>query len=541
MKEKQLFVLNVICSLCLVGLLAACGSTGAATTPPAATDGADEPVPIYEAALGTFNRSVTTNSPVAQQYVNQGFQMMYAFASGEAPATFREAQTHDDACAMCFWGEAWSLGPYLNGKMRGENAPAAYKAIQQAKTLAADAASPVEHALIDAMLIRYAPEHDDEDRTDRDTLYAAALAEAYAEYPGDTDIGTLYAESLMLLEPRRGRWSIDDPDVQAIHQVLEEVLARDIKHPGACHLYIHATESTTKPGKAEACAEYLGDAIPGASHINHMPSHTYNRIGRWGDAVRANIQAWHSDLKAEIDEGFAIYPSHNLHMLLFAASMDGQGGLANQAARDYSKIIDGGNFYEALTLLRFGRFDELLALECRPKREIFRGLWDFSKGYAHLRTGNLKKARQHLARVEKTARETPADKTFRGHSAAELLGVTGGILKAEILVVQGQAAQAVAVYEQALALEDSLRYDEPEPLNFSARHWLGALYLDMGQPADAEAVYRAALEDHPNNGWSLLGLAQALEAQSDPEADKVYEAFKLAWARADTWIRSSRF
>ncbi len=118
-----------------------------------------------------------------------------------------------------------------------------------------------------------------------------------------------------------------------LHQVLESVLSRNVHHPGACHLYVHATESTTVPGRAEACAEFLGQSIPGASHINHMPSHTWNEVGRWGDSVRANLEAWHSDQKAAIGEGFAIYPEHNLHMLLYAASYDGQGAIAMRAGK----------------------------------------------------------------------------------------------------------------------------------------------------------------------------------------------------------------
>jgi tetratricopeptide (TPR) repeat protein len=91
-------------------------------------------------------------------------------------------------------------------------------------------------------------------------------------------------------------------------------------------------------------------------------------------------------------------------------------------------------------------------------------------------------------------------------------------------------------------LEDGLRYDEPEPLNFSARDWLGALLLELERPADAESVYRTALEDHPHNGWSLFGLEQALRAQGKwSEADRVHAEFQDAWARADVWVRSSRF
>lgn len=502
-------------------------------------EGFDEPMPLYEKALGPFDRPVTTTSAEAQAYMQQGFQMMYAFAHEEAPRAFREAHRLDPNCAICYWAEAWSWGPYLNSRMQAEDAPRAYAAIQRAQALAGEHASLVEQALIEAMAIRYEPEHDHERRTQLDTLYADAMASVFEAYPEDLDVGTLYAEALMLLEPRRGYWDINKPEVQHIHRVLEHVLARDLKHPGACHLYIHATEPTELPEKAEPCAEFMGDAIPGASHINHMPSHTWSRIGRWGDAVRSNIQAWHSDLKAEVGEGFAIYPSHNLHMLLFAASMDGQGGVATQAAKDYAKIRTDGVFYRVLTLFRFGRFDEILELDDPPEGPLFRGFWDFGRGYAYLRTGDVDKAEVYLERVQQGAKQ---EARFRGHPAHRLLGVVGSILEGELHRHHGRTDEAIAAFEEAIVREDSLTYDEPEPLNFSARSWLGTILLENEQWDEAEAVYRAALEDHPNNGWDLLGLEQALRAQSrDAEADEVHEQFQAAWARADTWIQASRF
>jgi hypothetical protein len=396
--------------------------------------------------------------------------------------------------------------------------------------------------LIDAMAARYTREHDPDRRKRLDTAYAAAMADVLRRFPSDLDVATLYAEALMLLEPRRGRWDVAKPSVREIHRVLEATLDADLRHPGACHLFIHATESTVVPEKAVACAEHLGLAIPGASHINHMPSHTGNRVGRWGDAVRANIRAWHSDQRAAIGEGFAIYPSHNLHMLLFAASMDGQGAVAWQAARDYAKEVRGGVFYEALVLLRFGRFEEILALAAPPEAPIHRGLWEFARGYAQLRQGRSDSARVYWNRVRDAARDAPESVTFRGHSATHLLGIVGGILEGELLHAEGRAGEALVAFERSVETEDSLRYDEPEPLNFSARHWLGAALLDAGRPTEAEAVYRAALADHPNNGWSLLGLALALEAQGQGDAALAGRAeFERAWARADTWIRASRF
>lgn len=496
----------------------------------------DEPFPIFEKALGPFTRTISTTNERAQTYFNQGIQMMYAFTKVDAARSFREAQKADPDCAICYWGEAWAWGSYLNGPIRTVDAPRAYAAIVEAQNRI-DHTNEIEKALIDAMSVRYVEDYDPDMRAVQDTAYSNEMRYVAERFPDDLDAVTLYGESLFLLEPRRGTRDIEDPDIVRLHSVLERVLKQDIKHPGACHLYIHATESTQRPDKAEACSEYLGNAIPGASHINHMPSHTWNVVGRWGDAVRANIQAWHSDQKAEFDEGFAIYPSHNLHMLLFAASMDGQGAIAVQAGRDYEKLT-GNGMYAALTLVRFGRLEEIDGLSERPENVIQAGMWDFAKGYASLRSGDEDFAKVYADRILSAADES--DTSFRGHSAANLLGDVGNILAGEILRSQGNLSGAQEHFELAVSLEDQLVYDEPEPLPFAARHWLGQVLLEQDKYAEAEIVYRAALEDHPHNGWSLYGLIESLEQQGRTDAE-IKQDFDASWARSDTWIRGSAF
>ena len=252
--------------------------------------------------------------------------------------------------------------------------------------------------------------------------------------------------------------------------------------------------------------------------------------------MRANIQAWHSDLKATINEGFAIYPEHNLHMLLFAASNDTQGAVAIQAGKDYAKSTSD-TMYHVLTLVRFGRFDEIPAVTARPEREIPAAMWDFAQGYAKLRAGEVDYARLYLSRVQKAAM---SKQNFRNHPADTLLGVVGNILEGEIARYLGDTKTALAKFEEAVTWDDKIEYDEPEPLPFDARQWLGAMQLQAGMHAAAEATYRTELKEHPNNGWSLLGLQQALTAQGKPTADVDAELAK-AWARADTWVRASRF
>jgi tetratricopeptide (TPR) repeat protein len=225
-------------------------------------------------------------------------------------------------------------------------------------------------------------------------------------------------------------------------------------------------------------------------------------------------------------------------MLLFAASFDGQGAIAMRAGKDYAKLT-GDPIYQLLTMIRFGRFDEVLAeVTTRPKGDLSGGIWDFAQGYAQLKQGNADFAAVYLARLKKTA-DTTHD-AFRMHTAKNLLGILAGILDGELALANGDPSAAIARFEEAAKIEDSLMYDDPEPLPFAARHWLGAALLEAKRWDDAERVYREELVDHPHNGWSLVGLQQALAGKGQKSAD-VDADLAASWSRSDTWTRSSRF
>lgn len=494
-------------------------------------------IPLYgEPLTGTFNHEVSTVKPKAQAYFNQGFQLRYGFAKPEAVRSFQAAEQQDPSCAMCYWGEAWALGSYLNQPMTAEEASQAYAAAQKALALVRTGTAE-EQALIQAIALRYSPKFDPETQPDRDAAYAKAMEQVAQRYPEDLDAMTLYGESLFLLEPRQGTRDLSNPRVKKLLTTFETVLSRDIRHGGACHLYIHATEATAEPERAEPCAEYISDAIPGVSHINHMPSHTWNEVGRWGDSVRANQRALETDAQASQGDGFAVYHGHNLQMLLYSASIDGQSAIALQAAQDYA-IKSGDISFQLLTLLRFGKFDSILAINQRPEAEMAGGLWDFAQGYSQLRQGHIETAQQFLMTL-KTGADS-AQSVFRQSSVKDLLTIVGGILEGEIKQQQGDLEGAIAAQARAVQIEDALVYNEPEQLPFSARHWLGANFLKAERYPEAEQVYREELNDHPHNGWSLMGLQKALLAQNQSIAD-VEPDFQRSWARADLSIEASRF
>jgi tetratricopeptide (TPR) repeat protein len=359
----------------------------------------------------------------------------------------------------------------------------------------------------------------------------------HERYPEHTEVTVVYSIALFLLEERRGYRDLTAPALQRLHELLLSVIDTDPAHPGACHLYIHATESTSQPELGLPCAETLGPAVPGASHIQHMPSHAWNEVGLWRLSVAANLRAWQADRAALREAGFSYGPSHNLHMLVFAASYDGQGAVAIQAGDDYEQET-GNPIYALLTRLRFGRFDEILQHTTRPDIPRDAAFHDFATGYAMLRTGDSEGAIQRRDAIMAYVKDT--EDTFRFHEAQTLLGVLGHLLAGEILRGEGDLDAAINEFRKAVALEDSLGYDEPEPLPFAPRHWLGAALLEADSAMEAELVYRTELADHPHNGWSLFGLQQALAAQE--RTDRMVNLdLAASWERADVTLSASRF
>src|SRR5262249_14742129 len=261
-----------------------------------APDFANTYPPLWD-GLGTLSYKITTTDPQAQAYFDQGLILTYGFNHDEARRAFREAQRRDPDCAMCFWGEALVLGPNINMPFPEEAVAPAYAAAQKAQALAAsNTKNPVtarERALITALATRYSADPK-ADRAVLDAAYAAAMGEASKLFPDDNDVAVLFAEAVMDLSP----WDYwkpggaePNPRSAPIVPTLERVLGRDPNHPGALHYYIHAVEASDRPRRAEAAADRLRGALPGAGHMVHMPSHIYYRIGRYFDALAVNKDA----------------------------------------------------------------------------------------------------------------------------------------------------------------------------------------------------------------------------------------------------------
>jgi tetratricopeptide (TPR) repeat protein len=524
-------------------------ATGQRELPPGAT------APLFN-DLGDHTRSVTTRSPLAQRYFDQGLVLTYGFNHAEAARSFREAQRLDPNCAMCFWGEAYVLGPNINKPMDPADAPRAREASEEALRNAASA-SPVERALASALSRRYAAEAP-ADRSGLDRAYADAMRSVARSYPDDADVQALFAEALMDTMPWDYYLPDNSPKPETVEAAaaLERALEIEPNHPGAIHYYIHAMEAVT-PERAEAGADRLRTLAPGAGHLVHMPSHIYLRVGRYNDASLANQKAAAADESYITQcraQGFypAAYYPHNIDFLAASAAFEGRSQIAIEAARKLVANIPPEQI-EAIppveefspkylyTLARFGRWETILAQpQPDPDLRYALGAWHYARGLAFAAHGQIPEARASLAEV-RVARDwwEEQDMVFFSNSSPEqLLEIASLVLAARIDGAQGNWAKGVPSLEAAVTLQDALPYTEPPPWYFPTREALGDVLLRSGRPAEAEVVFRKQLEKTPRNGWSLFGLAESLRAQGK-DTRKVQSQFDEAWAHADVKLEAA--
>jgi tetratricopeptide (TPR) repeat protein len=563
-KNASDLTLRLLLALTLALVVAACG----AQRRPAADEGPalaqeDKPGAPLFGNLGDHHVPITTHSEKAQRYFDQGVTLAYGFNHAEAIRSFREAQRLDPDCAMCFWGEALAYGPNINAPMAPEAVEHAWVALEQAVAKANTAAvTGRERAYIRALQKRYQADPPG-DRSALDLAYANAMRDVAAQYPDDLDAKTLFAEALMDTMPWDYYVDPDSPKPAALEVIaaLESVMDVNADHPGALHLYIHIIEPSSTPTRAEAAADRLADLVPGAGHLVHMPSHIYYRGGRYQDAAEANERASAADesyIAACKAQGFypAGYYPHNIHFLWASASLEGRSRVALDTARKLTDAVPAEAFKEFpfleefaptyyVTLARFGLWQEILEEPAPPQwLRYTTGIWHYVRGFALVNLGRSDEATPELAAVRAIAASDELAELvlFSGAAAKVLLGVASDVLGAELAAARGDHAEAIAALEAAIEKQDNFAYTEPPPWYFPVRQALGAQLLALGRAADAEAVYRQDLENHPRNGWSLFGLAESLRAQGkDDAAESVADRFQKAWARADVKLSASFF
>jgi tetratricopeptide (TPR) repeat protein len=507
--------------------------------------------------LGDLHHPVTTSNPEAQKFFDQGMRLIYAFNHEEAAGSFQRAAELDPKMAMAYWGLAEAVGPNYNDPADPDRYKKAHEAIAKAGELGANA-SAAEKAYIAAMALRF-PADPAADHRLAAERYRNAMGDLVKEFPDDLDAATLFAEAGMDLHPW-GLWRKDgtpEGGTEDIIAALESVLRRDPNHMGAIHYYIHAVEASPSPERALAAANRLAALAPAAGHLVHMPGHVYIRTGDFEAAVKTNELAAAADrayLQANGSGGMygAMYYSHNLHFIAACASMNGNYAEAHKAAEMLAAHV--GPFVKDIPPLegfmtvpiavevRFQKWDQILAMPQPPAAmQTTTVFWHFARGMALAAKGKVTEAEAEHHMVSEAADKTPPDQVFAmpvNNKAKDVLNIAVNVLGAKIAMAKHDSANAISLLRRAVAIQDTLKYDEPPDWFYPVRESLGAALLLNGNAAEAEKVFREDLDRNPRNPRSLFGLSEALRAQNRAyDAQFVDKQFQTNWKSTEIKLK----
>jgi tetratricopeptide (TPR) repeat protein len=537
--------------------------------------------------LGTHERPVTTSSAQARLWFGRGLVWIYGFNHEEAVMCFERAIEADPDCALAYWGLAYALGPNYNKAWDAFDPADLSTSLTRAFTAAGqarDAAgrvpgiSPAERALIGALAARYPSAEPAADLAAWDLGYAGAMREVYRAQPEDLDIAALFAEALMQLAP----WALwnqatgqpSGPATTEARQVLERALPTDAgrAHPGVLHMYVHLMEMSPQPEDALLAGDLLRDLVPDSGHLRHMPTHLDVLCGDYRRVIASNSAAIVADEKYVAARGemnfYTLYRAHDYHFKIYGAMLAGQSRPALEAADQLAAAIpeellrvkvppmadhlEGFVPMKMHVLIRFGRWQEIIDTPLPADQELYcatTAMMHYAKGVACAAVGRLARAQQHRAEFEAAVARVPESRTLFNNTCQDILAVAGAMLNGEIEYRQGNYPVAFDQLRTAVELDDGLPYDEPWGWMQPARHAYGALLLEQGAVAEAEAVYRADLGldpalaracQHPGNVWSLHGYHECLTRLGKREqAEIIEQQLRLAAAGADVPVRSS--
>lgn len=514
--------------------------------------------------LGSHSFTISSKVEGVQEYFNQGLIMAFAFNHAESIRSFKAAQKLDPNCAICFWGEALALGPNINvtsdGKaiMSPQDRLDAFERTNKAIALI-EFASPKEKDFILTLKSRYNGDVNSS-RVPLDIAYAEAMEALSSKYSDDTDAASLYAEALMNTMPWN-YWAEDGnpkPDTIKVINTIESVLDKDPNHPLAIHLYIHAVEASSNPGRAEEAADRLADLVPGAGHLVHMPSHIYWRVGRYEDASLANIAA------AKVDEeyiaqcnaqGFypALYYPHNIHFLWAASTMEGMSDLSIESAIKLSNYVSPEQirnipfleFFHTIPLLsyvRFAKWDKVFSYE-RPDDDFkfSNSIFNYALSVAHAANGNILEANRFQSMILNDIESEEVNAmVMAGHPTKSLMKIASLLASGSIDMYSSKYSEAITSFEEAVTIQDTLPYTEPPFWYYPTRQTLGHALLMNNSFEEAALVFEKDLKDYPRNGWSYFGLHLAQnKLNNQEESIEALNKFKEIWGRADISINSS--
>lgn len=349
--------------------------------------------------LGELHRKVTTSSPAAQAYYDQGRAFLFSYDWIQAARSFHEALRQDPRLAMAYLGLSYAFSGV------GETDRAAAMA-EKASILAGNVTPP------ERLFIALRKTHLQAIRSNAAEdlkQYVEALDAALKENPKDADLLLLRgnaAEGFAGAIGQRGtRESIS---------FYRKVLEIDPNNAAAHHFLIHANEMVNDLPEAVKHGQRYAELAPAVPHAQHMYGHDLRRIGRLQEAI-AQFQKSRV-LAEEFYTGNATGLQydwnyrHNLSLLAGTYHQAGEWKLAEKTARELTvlPVNNGGDDYYRkdlpALLLELGRYHDALSATkplISSRFQIGRMLGHAIAGLAYIGLKQPQQAATELAAVQR--------------------------------------------------------------------------------------------------------------------------------------------
>ncbi len=480
---------------------------------------------------------IRTAIPKAQAFFDNGMQLAHAFAHKAAIQAFHEAARLDPNCAMCLWGEAWAAGPTINYPIPPEDVVKLAAMVARAQALAVTA-PPKERELIAALALRY---QNGGGHGEGDRAFAQAMDALAIKYPIDDEIAVVAADAWMIPSSLSNSTS----NISRAVALLEAVLRRNPDYTPAIHFYIHATEMAGYPQRAEPYADKLAGLAPSAAHLVHMPSHTYYHIGRYQDAVDANVKAVALGIAnarrlglTETDGVWDLpYHAHNVQYGVGGALLSGDGKdalalsepLITRAAAAMPKGKDSGAFAQMVAgtgyfaEARYADPHKVLALP-EPKLPYMKAYWHYARGEAAARLGDAALVRKEAALIPDHVGPEKADDATDG--AGKMMRIAHQVLNGRAAMLENKPAEALGAFKAAAKMQETkafLSFSDPPAFWYPVRRDMAAALLAMGKTKDALREADDTLKAVPKEPVTLALKAEAeakLSRTANADADR---------------------
>jgi hypothetical protein len=508
----------------------------------------EERPPVLIPGLGTpTGLEPDTDKAEARKWFEQGLLLIWAYDEAEAIRAFKVAQSIDDNCALCHWGEALARSPTLNLQPPNVDLHAASASVSSAVQRAArpgSRLSPLGRALIAAMRVR-APEAG----TDFDYEgYVQTMARVAKDFSGSDAALTLAADAEIV------RWSNNQAPLEGARGWLETILVkRNPDYSGAIHFYIHLGDIIDQPTIVRPYADKLAALAPAATHLIHMPSHTFYSTSQFPKAVAANRQAIAAYLKFDalgpVVSGYRRYLfAHDHHYAIQSALMYGAGAEAVSLAREFEHRFPA---QDPLFRIRPAHFaapwyvyarhdgDEALRMNepmlgySDASRALSRMMWHYARGETYARRQDAAKVADEASGIAGLLAGPPG-RALDPESEA-LAQIAQHVLEGRAAMLRGRPADAAIAYRAAMNAQSNppLAFDPP-PFWYGVRRSLAAAMLAAGDPEGAERQLNALFATWPDDPLGLLLFSRAETALGHPaEAAEYLARARRLWASGD--------